>query len=446
MSSIVDPADAFCQLWDVFEPGWRPAELEVWSSGADFRSDVDEIANSIRTVGGLLQTIYDAHRNTPYLAFVVCRGIELAIADMRPMAATPTSSSMLPSLVVRLARYGRLNSTDGALLFRNAVPSRDDLVSSFFSVLSRVPEQTWRRTTIRRGTLEDLPVTAGGAMTPVRVGFMAFAEVLDDFNINRIGDAYSIAPDTSRLQSFVADAIDVLDVSGCHIGLLPESVLDQTLLDAWRAGVIAKRKPVGSALHWILVGTGPIPRVTTDAAMPPNTAILISRLTGEVLLRQDKRRRFRISHDNVRDWGLDMLGAVTIDLDEWIDNGTEIEVFDSLYGRFAVTVCEDLSRTLPGGADLVHLAPSTLFCPVFDRELEPRRWHESASRAWVDEVGAVVAVVNSAAVGNHRLTKKLLSGRFNHGLTYFPDSPVNDMQLIPFEARVSVTVAELPLS
>jgi predicted amidohydrolase len=186
--------------------------------------------------------------------------------------------------------------------------------------------------------------------------------------------------------------LDALDTSGASIGLMPELTLEAGLLDFW-IELVRDRPAPSSQLKWLLVGTGP----TTADDPPINEAVIIDRVTGDIILRQRKVFRFTLTAAQLDEWALDdLLGAEPITED--LTAGESISVIESAIGRIAILVCEDLARVMDFGPGLRALGISHVFAPVFSKETKPHHWEHAKAKEYATETGAEVTVVNSLVV------------------------------------------------
>jgi hypothetical protein len=205
---------------------------------------------------------------------------------------------------------------------------------------------------------------------------------------------YRIGPRTEPLRARVREVLEALDDSGASIGMLPEATLSDELLAVWRQ-VLSDTPPEWDAtLHWILVGTGPV----GGSEPPHNRAVMLLRDGGHPIVHYDKHHDFTLSAAQIERWKLESrLGAGKAAED--ICRGTRLVIRESSLGRFAILICEDVTRLTDVGAALAHFGVSHVFAPIFSAPIEDRTWDSRAGRDVVKHLGASVVVSNSLAVG-----------------------------------------------
>jgi len=109
---------------------------------------------------------------------------------------------------------------------------------------------------------------------------------------------YAVVPDGSALARRVSDTLAQLDLSGAHVGLVPESTLDNHVLEAWQLAMRTTRQR--GALRLVLVGTGPVGG--EPGAQPPNRAVMLYRHNGEPVFTQDKHHGYAMTFADLNGW------------------------------------------------------------------------------------------------------------------------------------------------
>jgi predicted amidohydrolase len=123
------------------------------------------------------------------------------------------------------------------------------------------------------------------------------------------------------------------------IALLPELSLSSELLEAWNEALGDCPPPDDSRLKWLLVGSGDV----ADEDRPVNRCVLFDRVTGEIVLTQDKIYPFTLTEKQLGEWRIsEFLGKAATEED--IRSGRRVVVVESRLGRVVVLVCEDLAR------------------------------------------------------------------------------------------------------
>jgi predicted amidohydrolase len=242
------------------------------------------------------------------------------------------------------------------------------------------------------------------------VGCVPFLDQLGELEIARAGnndDSYAARLRTDDLLwrdhwiQRSEEALANLDLSGAHIGVLPELALDDKMLNWWQRTLRGTPRPSHSSLQWILVGTGPLQqnRAGRRAKVepPPNRAVLLSRSLGQTIMWQDKVEPFSLDDAQIRKWRLDpYLGAGP--LTEWKQDNDDRHLLDTTVGRIAIMICEDLNRVFTHGANLAALEPTHILAPIFAPPIHRYHWQEQAAIQFANAVGTAVVIANSQAI------------------------------------------------
>ncbi len=403
----LDPVDTAALLYDKLQ-AHEPSrvQLESWSAGggAIERATEQRVLEGALTLERVEQTA-----QTPMGAFYVLRGIDRACAVLDPARAAPRDRGALAGSWWRWLHSGRLDTGahPGAVLPRRSAPGRplgvpDDL-DGYLSNIIRVREEDFcgrrgRGVTFERcPALHDVDPTDRGQLA---MGAVAFVGDLTELRCARVTgtqgrDWYSITLNSSmnwpdRARRVLAS----LDEAGVQVALLPELALTQTLLEQWQALVRTTRRPPTSRLTWIMLGTGP---TTTDAEVPPNRAVIIHRVTGDVVLAQDKCHPFTLATGHLVKWGLrEELGDGP--LAEYMTEGRQYHLLESSVGRVCVFVCEDLGRVAESAPEVLPFGLTHLLVPIFAEPIRRHHWEESSADMLANQVGCGTAVINSIAV------------------------------------------------
>jgi predicted amidohydrolase len=407
-----DAADLFCEIFDQFEaPSLDPHEVDSWMTNPQVMDISAFTEGQVPDTGTLdadevWSTIENAE-DVDQRRFAYLQGIDNALLHAHPHTASHDSAG-LTAIASRYARTGKLNTnaTPGALLPRYAFPAEDDLLTvenlaDAMTSVVRVSPGAWAQTdhlTIpRRSDFHRLHRERGVVFGCVPF-LEKFAEL--DWEVRQVGGAALFR--TSLVASDeVRDRIDsvlgALDDSGAMVGIIPESCLSNELLAWWQEAVTDSVVPRESRLRWIFVGTGPV----GEREPPGNTGIVLDRLTGEVLMKQDKLFPFHLGQDQIETWGLgDYVG--TNSAREDITRGDSVTIAESALGRLCILICEDLARTMDLGPPLRDHGLSVAICPVFSDVIQMHHWEHNKAKDYADQVGTQVVVANSRAVGHNR--------------------------------------------
>ena len=291
---------------------------------------------------------------------------------------------------------------------------KNDTFDECFESLTWVSPSVWGRINFRHlRRSEDF--WAGGVDESLRIGCVPFVNSIDELSIEARDERdrrwYEVRP-RSALTRRLEATLEGLDRSGCHIGLLPESCLDDALLDQWRDLVLSTARPIddGSVLRWIVLGSGPVGQ---RAGWPPNRLIVIDRDTGEQVASHDKNNPYTMTDEDVRSLGLESL--LPGPLGEYMDEGTTIDVVSSRFGRIVFEICEDLDRTEDNLSVLRSLRPHLLLVSVLssylvDHETQRPYWKWEAQRAHQHstKVGCATVVCTSLVFPRQAYRGKVL--------------------------------------
>jgi predicted amidohydrolase len=408
----MDAADLFCRIFDQFElPRLDPHEVEAWLTD-DRVMDISSFTEGQVVETGTLDESevwagIEMADDADQRRFAYLQGIDNALLHAHPHTASYDSAG-LTAIASRYARTGRLNSdaTAGALLPRYAFPAEDDLLAverlaDAMTSVVRVPAEAWDRTdhTVipSRSDFHRLHRETG-----VVFGCVPFLEDPNELEWERrsVGDSslfrsHVIAGEEIRER--ITTVLASLDRVGAMVGVIPEICLSDQLLDWWREAVLETPAPRESRLRWIFVGTGPV----GDQDPPANTGILLDRLTGETVMRQDKLFPFHLRAEQIARWGLtEFVGAD--DTREDIARGEAVTVAEGALGRLAVLICEDLARTMELGPPLRDHGLSVAIAPVFATATAFHRWEHNKAKEYADQVGTQVVVANSRVVAQNQ--------------------------------------------
>jgi predicted amidohydrolase len=405
---LQDPADLFAQLWDTLdEAAVDHADTWAWMSDErvnDIADFIEDIALSgallVERVEDFLEVADEEDRESR--TFAIMMGLDRALIHANPFVGSFDQASMT-GLAARYVRTGKLSteSVSGAVLPRAAYPERPtgtptSLLDAFTSVV-RVSGDVWTRT-----AHEQIPTRSDftrlereGDLTVACVPFLDDPEdlVWESLTENR-ARRYRIfpAPDV-EFEDRVAIILENLDASGAMIGIAPELALSEDLLTVWQRTVRANRPPVVSRLRWLLVGTGSV----GASSKPVNRGVLIDRLSGEILLTQDKIYPFTLTKEQLADWNLTPLLGTESTTEDIVSGGV-ITVTESRLGRLVILVCEDLAKLFDLGPGLREHGISHALAPVFANETELHHWEHAKAKEYATETGALVVVANSLVV------------------------------------------------
>jgi predicted amidohydrolase len=401
-------ADLFAQLYDELEERVFRSNVGEWSSDAYLKSISVAIAGDV-TAGrstaepGKLR-IRLLNHDADAMRFAILRGLDMAFAMVNPMLAGDAPPQALAALDLQIAATGRLDSgaQGGALLPRlvervgGQVP--DHPRDAFRSVV-RVPAHSWERA--RHMPLPtQLLFTAPEVKAGIKGACCPLIENPDEmrFEIRERegGRFYRIAPkDAPATLERVETVVEALHTSGAVFGILPELTLTPTVLERWQQTLRTVERGA-SRLRWIVTGSGDL----VGGKRPSNTAVILDARTGEVVASQHKLFGFHMMPTELERWNLTShLGNERIDED--LEPGRHVTIFEAGGIRLALLICEDLGRVIDHGPLLRDFGVSHVIAPVFGRPLKKRRWEQSAAENYARATGTTVVVANSRVM--HRI-------------------------------------------
>ncbi|WP_378282644.1 hypothetical protein [Actinomadura rugatobispora] len=400
-----DPADLFLQLYDELPDrhfhGWQATR---WYDDAGVRRRAGEISEIVLALGSLSPEVTEENiaEDGDRGRFTVLLGLDGALAHANPYGPYHDAPA-LTGLTVRYLTEGRLNGDEreGALLPRCAFPGRPRgrrTKAEFFGV-HRVPPEEWAK--VDHTLLPPVLDPHFDRDEPVPVGCVPVLETFDDIEIDferRYGmTVYRLRPSDSHVsRDRIETIIRRLDEAGARIAVMPEVSLSDTLLERWKEAAFhtAGRDRGRHPLRFLLLGSGPL---GTDDP-PPNRAVLIDRWTGRELLVQDKLSGFTLDAAQMRLWRLPGAPS-TGTADEYLTPGSKVGLLDSSFGRLAVLICEDLSRSVGWERELLSCGVSHLFVPIFSKPILRYRWEQQAAERQISALGGWVTVANSLVIG-----------------------------------------------
>jgi hypothetical protein len=383
LEATADPADVFLALHpllraigasspaDTDAPTERADALAIQGSG--FGELEDEVCKALHECGrvdvaAIRPLLGDSDAQLAAVSLAVLVGIDLACAVIHPRS--PGARAGLHEMSSRPwvnPCKGTLNAshsdpaTDGALLFRHAVASDLEVVEPphpfehVFNNLVAVRAETWNQAAhwahvewLDDPELSDPELELGCApllTSPREVQWTSRCEE---------GTHYcQPQPSTQLVKSRIRELLDRIEMAGVRIAMLPERTLSCDLLDEWRAALSERQLRY---LRWILVGSG-----TTDAASRVNVAKILT-FDGSDLFEQAKCTRFTFDNDRLHEWGL--LGWVSGSppIVEDLDQGEQITIAETAFGRLAVLIAEDLTEV--DREILIEHGVSVVFAPV----------------------------------------------------------------------------------
>ncbi len=403
-----DPADLFVTLYDALpDTHFRGAEAWGWHRDGDTQQLAEEVYLDVLDHGDadtwLTREIVARHGARGMFATLV--GLDMALNMANPFGQTFDAKSVA-WLTDRYSLHGCLNDplgrTTGLLLPRCAWPgtlhTRPTGKAEFFKV-HRVPQDMCDR--VKHACLIPRNGAHFSGKEAISLGAVPLMEQLDEqpFEFHEEADQglYRIRINDRPLYERLDKTMRNLEQSGAKIAILPEYALSAGLLDHWRTLLDTEPRP-GSALQWLLLGSGPV----GDETPPPNRAILIDRFTGETLLEHDKTAGFTLAAGQAADWELPNRPTVE-PVDEDITLGDKVTVLETSLGRIAVLICEDIKQSTDWEAPLRAFGVSHLFVPILSTPISKElfRWEQQTGHRCVDVLGTWVVFSNSLALGEH---------------------------------------------
>lgn len=403
-----DAADLFCALFDDFEETrLDPLEAHEWMTDEQVQ-DITSITEGQVIGTGMLdeeevRASIERAEDPDRRRFAYLQGIDNALLHAHPHTGTHDTAG-LNAVARRYVRTGRFNtdSTPGALLPRFAFP-RDstpaETLGDTMTAVVRVPSLTWDNTdhtTIRNRSDFHRCHRERGLL----FGCVPLLDRLDALEWQRLevgGDAFfrSEVISCEEIHRRIVTVLRRLDEQGAMVGVIPELCASEQVIEWWKDAVVSNRPPRESNLRWILIGTGP---THEEGRSPANTAVLMDRLTGEILTTQDKMHPFTLTDEQIEAWGLKKhvgTGQTTED----ITPGRRLMIAESALGRVVMLICEDLAHTIEAGGVMLAHGTSLALCPVFSDEIEEHHWEHNKAKEYADQIGTQVVVSNSRMIG-----------------------------------------------
>lgn len=399
--------DLFCEQIDQLDIDAFREHVDEWESDDLLDSTSRTIRNDALsgklTVESLRMRIQFTELNGGDLnatRYAILRALDSAFSTINPVANT--SLRAMPAALRRLAFHvaaeGRLDSGlhRGGLVPRlNRALRADELAThprEAFSSVLRVPAEHWDSCT-RARLPEDATFHRDELERGLRIGcapLIADPEELRwETEVRGPRRYYRISPaDDPSTLARIGSVLDALAAEDVQIGVVPELTLTAASLEIWKQEIAARAGR--TRLQLVLVGSGHL----YDGRRPDNTAVLLNGRSGERIGEQRKIHPFTLRPTELDLWKLtDRLGREKIEED--IEPGNLLTIFECGAIRLAVLVCEDLTRPLEVGHQIRSFGVSHLLVPEFARPTKDRRWERDAAGLLSREAGAVVIVSNS---------------------------------------------------
>jgi predicted amidohydrolase len=404
-----DAADLFCALFDEFgTPNLDPHEMHEWMTDEQVEDITSNTEGQVIESGTLdeeevrasIERADDKNRRR----FAYLQGIDNALLHAHPYTGTHDTAG-LNLIARRYVRTGKFNtnSIPGALLPRFAFPadahSPAEKLGDTMTAVVRVSSLAWditEHTTIPNRS----DFHRGHRERGVLFGCVPFLDRVDalEWKQSKIGKNPFFRGEVipcDEIRQRIAVVLRRLDEQGAMVGVIPELCASEQVIQWWKDAIASNRAPRESNLRWILVGTGP---TDSDLDPPANTAVLLDRLTGEVLSTQDKMHPFTLTAEQIDLWGLgEYVGASATT--EHIAHGERLTIAECALGRLVMLICEDLARTLEAGPVMLAHGTSLALCPVFSDEIEEHHWEHNKAKEYADQIGTQIVVSNSRIIG-----------------------------------------------
>jgi hypothetical protein len=407
------------ELYDALEAVDSPT-LEKFAADRQMQSLREETADRVRATGVLPADLRTGlTQRTAYAALTALHDV---LAEVPRSDAAHLPPALLP-VWRRWIDSGSLGGAAlaGAILARTTLPGRvqeaADTLEGHTPALLRVGADDWARCRLLMPSTHA--VTAAALVEPIRVAAVPYFGSRSDVKFRLRNEAtknwYTVGPSRRFDRAGrVEAALAALDKSNAVVGLVPELTLDSTTVRLWKAAITAAGDRE-TRLRWLLIGSGPVStaattrvahapahqrRVTSDGGPKPkpNRAVLLDRITGEVVLTQDKQRGFTFGKRQIGQWGLrSELGDGPVA--EYFARGSVLSLLETSAGRLCVLICEDLGRTIEIGATAGRLGVHLVLAPILAPLIAPDGgWAASAAIELAAEVGTRTVVANSAAI------------------------------------------------
>jgi predicted amidohydrolase len=407
-SFFADPADLFVQLVSELQADFDSHEAYSWMDDPTVSDIADLLERAALREGRIepdsVEELFEAidEDDYPKRLFSILLGLDRALLHANPFLGS-FDQGALTSTAIRYAQTGRFNTNldDGALLPKAAIPGRrqhtPNTLNDAFAAVVWVPPAEWHLVDHRRlRRVNDLTrVERQGEFDVACAPMLAATTDLRWERVTKGGKPfYRIGvADPAEISARQVELLASLDASGAVIAVLPELAIRAEVLDTWLE-LVREIPPVGeSRLKWLVAGSGN----TIDSDPPVNRCVLIDRVTGEVVLEQDKQYPFTLTREQLEEWNLgELLG--TDDIEEDIRPLMPICVYESAIGRIVVLICEDLARLADLAPRLRSHGISHVLAPVFSKETKPHHWEHVKAKEYAAEAGALVIIANSLVI------------------------------------------------
>jgi predicted amidohydrolase len=395
--------DIFCELYDGLDmdafreraPGWM-ADDGIRSTAIDMERQLAD--GSLNAAG--LRLKLNNHSDRERTRFAILRALDSLFASFNPAAATGAGMpALLAPLAAKVAATHRLDSgAHGGALISRLVRREDphhapDHPREAFASVLRVEAQHWdaaRFVTLPEEALLHRHEIERGLAVGCTPLIEDPAEMVIKPYRRDHRRLYRIEPaDEDVTRRRVEAVLDAMIAAQVRLGVVPELMLTEALLQTWKSALAARRGATGKLL-WLLVGSG---NLDSDGARITE-AVLLNARTGAELARQRKLYPFHFDIDTLQLWGMEgLLGGEPIAED--VKPGSGLTIIEGGGLRLAILVCEDLARVADLAALVRSFGVSHLLVPIFGRPIKDHHWERANANTHCRATGSTVVVANS---------------------------------------------------
>jgi predicted amidohydrolase len=405
MSNI---ADDFCAGYDRLDEELLVNRGLRWRSQPTFRRHAGAVCAAVEAGEDIDWPAHTASTAAQRQLYATLKGLDWAFRRINPLWMGRHVPAALAEPRRSFRKHGRLSSAaaHGALVpkLSSAVPQAErpqTLDRAFEYVQRATPEQCQHveRVITRDGQWLAADERARG----LTIGCVAFIDSQDEINVTVVkrdkAAHYRITLKDHEpwARTRVNELIELFDVSGVQLAVIPEMALTADLLEHWSNELGNRDIPRSSNLRWVLAGTGNVQRRDP----PRNTGVLLDAKTGEVIVEQSKQFRFDLAPEQQAGaYAFKAFGsAPTQTLYEDIDITRTMRLVELGSMRLAILICEDIGHFSELLAKVHHNGVSHVLTPVFAQHMRYWRWEQQAAEAFAKAQGTVVTVANSLVLG-----------------------------------------------
>ncbi len=245
----------------------------------------------------------------------------------------------------------------------------------------------------------------------LRIAVVPLVSSIKDMNVKSIKDSvppsYSVTlADPAAIQDAALRALQECAANECDVVVFPELTMTPEIQNALgrQRRKIAQLRP-----YLIVAGSAHTPAKIKGKKCFHNQSLIFDN-EGNSVLKHHKLHKYTMSNREQDRYGfLDALGYLDC-CEEMTEQPSSIEIIDTILGRIAVLICEDLSVHKFVERLIEKFAIDLLLVPVLDGMQDNNRWTARYGKRYA-EIGAGVVVATSLSLVTQHLKHLKATGK-----------------------------------